>query len=298
MSLKKPNRREFLAGLAAGVSFAAAASAHGASAGDLVVAAAAGADPPEQARKALEALGGLGRFVRPGMSVTLLPNPQGRTVGTSTRPDLVEAVARMCLNAGAKVRICSIHGMIRWNGTGIDEAAGRAGIEIWTPGRDDLRTVDVPGATAQKKLTLVAPALESDLIVNMPIAKHHGSTRFTGALKNLMGFNSGSAGWHRGTDFLVDSIVDLASLVRPALCILDAVEVLAENGPFGPGRTEKPGLVVAATDPVAADSFCCRLLGMRPDEVPTVARAAERGLGSLEPLERGEKDRVRVFCAG
>ena len=274
-------RREFIAGALAAAGVLARHSA-AAPENDLLLAAAQGADPAAAAGEALAALGGIGRFVRPGMRVMLLPNPQGRLKGASTRPELVEAVARLCLGAGAaKVEGCSIHERFRWDGTGIVEAAGRAGATLWTPGPGDWREIRAPGAQRQKRLRLIAPAVEADLIINMPVAKQHDSTRFTGALKNLMGVNEGNAGWHQGPSFLVDSIVDLASVVRPRLAVVDATEMLAENGPFGPGRTVKPGLVVAGADPVALDAFTCGLLGLKPGEVSTITRSAERGLGTL-----------------
>ncbi|OGF98541.1 MAG: hypothetical protein A3F83_12385 [Candidatus Glassbacteria bacterium RIFCSPLOWO2_12_FULL_58_11] len=288
-------RRDFIAGALA----AAGALAHHSAATpekDLLLAAAKGPDPAAAAGSAVAALGGIGRFVRPGMRVMLLPNPQGRLKGASTRPELVGAVARLCLEAGAaKVEICSIHERFRWSGTGIVEAAERAGAALWTPGPGDWREFAVPGARRQKKLRVIAPALEADLVINMPVAKQHESTRFTGALKNLMGVNEGNAGWHQGPAYLVDSIVDLASVVRPRLAVVDATEMLAENGPFGPGRTVKPGLVVAGTDPVAIDAFTCGLLGLKPGEVSTIVRAAERGLGALNLVSAGEEGGVSGY---
>ena len=249
---------------------------------------------------ALEAIGGMGRFVKPGGRVMLLPNPQGRLKGASTRPEIVAEVIRLCKEAGAgEIRVCTIHGGSRWGGTGVDEVVGAAGVEFWGPDSTDWREITVPNCRIQKSVTVISPAVEYDLVINLPIAKQHDSTRYTGNLKNLMGANRGNSGWHAGTDYLVGSIVDLASVVRPALSIMDLTTVLAENGPFGPGRTINPGKVVAVTEPVVADSYACKLLGMKPEEVATLREASERGLGSLkyEKVAESEKGKTESYVA-
>ncbi len=282
------NRRDFLTGLLA-ASLPAAKALSGANE-QAVLASAETPDPAGSARAAIEALGGISRFVKPGQSVMLLPNPQGRLKGASTRPELVEEAVKLSLAAGAsRVEVCSIHYAGRWRGTGIDEAARRAGAEVWTPGSGDWITLEVVNGRCRQEVTVIAPAVRRDVLINMPIAKHHGSTRFTGALKNLMGVNSDNTSWHASTDYLVGSIVDLAGVVRPGLCLIDATEILAENGPFGPGRIASPNRVVAAVDPVAADAYCCRLLEMKPEEVSTVREAARRGLGKMR-LEKVSYD--------
>jgi len=265
----------------------------------ILLAAAKETDTARSVRSAIDALGGIGRFVRPGQQVMLLPNPQGRQRGASTSPELVEEVIRLCLGAGAaKVRVCSIHSGFRWQGTGIDKAAVRAGAEFWSPGLSgDWRTVEVKGARRQKEVQVIAPVLTSDVVINMPIAKQHGSTRFTGTLKNLMGINNGNTGWHQGTAYLVDSIVDLASVVHTHLCVVDSTEMLAENGPFGPGRTVKAGTVIAGTDPVAVDAYACSLLGMKAGNVSTITQAAERGLGAMRIEQAACEGRVKKFRA-
>ncbi|MBN2289850.1 MAG: DUF362 domain-containing protein [Candidatus Glassbacteria bacterium] len=293
---EKFSRRQFI-GWAAALSLPSARAAYPADDGP-VLAVADTPDPAGSVRSAINALGGIYRFVGPGRSVMLLPNPQGRLRGASTRPELVGEMVKLCLAAGAAgVEVCSIHEAGRWQGTGIDDAARRAGAEVWTPGNEDWVELEVKGGRCQQRVTVVAPAVRRDVLINMPIAKHHGSTRFTGALKNLMGLNNGNTGWHAGTDHLAGSIVDLASVVRPQLCLMDATEMLAENGPFGPGKVVRANKVIAAVDPVAADSYACSLLGMKAEEVSTIRQACERGLGRirLEKTSSLEGGRVELY---
>ena len=72
--------------------------------------------------------------------------------------------------------------------------------------------------------------LEADLLINVPIAKHHGSTRLTLGEKNLMGTILDRNLMHVN---LTQRIADLTSLVRPPLTVIDAVRILTDHGPTG-----------------------------------------------------------------
>jgi uncharacterized protein (DUF362 family) len=242
-----------------------------------------GQNPPQQVRAAIDQLGGIGKFVRRGDRVILLPNPQGRTPGASTNPDMVAEVVRLCLGAGAaSVIVSSCHGPGRWSPTRIIERVEKAGGKMKYPDSSgDWITVKVPNGRARKELTIIRDALENDVLINLPVFKQHESTGVTGTLKNLMGFNSDSGSFHQGETYLHQAIVDLASVIPPHLCIVDATTILIENGPFGPGRVAHPKKVYAGTDRVALDSLCCGLLKVDPRDVLHIRLAHESGLGKL-----------------
>jgi uncharacterized protein (DUF362 family) len=242
-----------------------------------------GQNPPQQVRAAIDQLGGIGKFVRRGDRVVLLPNPQGRTPGASTNPDIVAEVVRLCLGAGAAtVTVSSCHGPVRWSPTRIVERVEKAGGTMKYPeSSTDWITVKVPNGRARKELTIIRDAVENDVLINLPIFKQHESTEVTGTLKNLMGFNSDSGSFHQGETYLHQAIVDLASVIPPHLCIVDATTILIENGPFGPGRVAHPKKVFAGTDRVALDSLCCGLLKVDPRDVLHIRLAHESGLGKM-----------------
>ena len=242
-----------------------------------------GQNPPGQVRAAIDQLGGIGKFVRKQDQVVLLPNPQGRTPGASTNPDIVAEVVRLCLGAGAAtVTVSSCHGPGRWSPTRVIERVEKAGGRMKYPdAAKDWITVKVPNGRARKELTIVRDALENDVLINLPVFKQHESTGVTGTLKNLMGFNSDSTSFHQGQTYLHQAIVDLASIIPPHLCIVDATTILTENGPFGPGRVAHPKKVFAGTDRVALDSLCCELLKVNPQEVLHIRLAHESGLGKM-----------------
>ena len=63
----------------------------------------------------------------------------------------------------------------------------------------------------------------------------------TAAMKNMMGTNWDRGVWHnRGLD---QCIADYSTAVKADLIILDALQVLMNNGPKGPGEIKAPNPV-------------------------------------------------------
>ena len=232
--------------------------------------------------KALFPFGGIKKFVHRGDKVVILPNPQGSRPGVSTSALLVGQMVKLCLEGGASaVEVASIHSPGRWFGTGIVEAVEQAGGKMYYPRhRSDWVDIAIQRGRCLKKATILRKAMDNDVLINLPIAKQHDSTGITASLKNLMGFNQDNASFHQGKDYLHQAIVDLATLFSPRLIVVDAFTILAENGPFGPGRLVSPQSVVVGTDMVAVDAYCCRFLGIQADEILYLQLAHEAGLGN------------------
>ena len=77
-------------------------------------------------------------------------------------------------------------------------------------------------------------------------------------------------------------IADLNTVLKPALCIVDATEFIITNGPFGPGKLHKPKKVVAGVDRVAVDAYCSTLWGLNPKDIFTITMAHELGIGQID----------------
>ena len=244
-----------------------------------------------QVREAIRLSGGIEKFVKRGDRVILLPNPQGRGPGASTNADMVYEVVRLCKEAGAaSVTASSVHGPWRWSSTKIVEKVEQSGGKMkYSDSSKDWVTMNVPGGRVRKKVTIIKDAIENDVLINIPVFKDHYATRVTGTLKNLMGLNSDSGSFHHGETYLHQAIVDLASVIPPQLCIVDATTILVENGPFGPGKVAHPKKVYAGTDLVAIDSLCCGLLKINPTDVLHIKLAHESGLGQIHPSEKNIK---------
>jgi len=261
-------------------------AAEGAAAADLAVC--RGAPPEKATRAAVEALGGMRRFVGPGDVVVVKPNigwDRAPEFGANTHPRVVAEVVRLCREAGAKrVRVmdnpvadpqrCYRH-------SGIAEAAARAGGEVVFMEERRFREVRLSGL-GLRSWPVYRDVLEADKVINLPVAKTHGSSVLTLGMKNWMG----AAGGWRGRMHLRlhESIVDLALLIRPALVVLDATRIMVANGPQGGalGDVRRLDTVVAGTDQVAVDAFAAALFGLRPQDVPYIALAQQAGLGRME----------------
>ncbi len=282
------SRREALRRLALGVAALPLASlprsAHAAPRPDLVLT--RNGDPAELTRRAIEGLGGMGRFVSAGATVILKPNigwDRAPEQGANTHPEVVAALVTLALAAGARrVRVMdhSCNEARRcYARSGIEAAASRAGAEVIHL-REDRGTPMKIGGEVLDDWPVHREVLEGDLLINVPVAKHHSLTRASLGMKNWLGAIDGRR--NQLHQQIAVASVDLAAFFKPALTVLDATRVLQRNGPQG-GNLEdvtQPRTVMAGVDPVAIDAYGATLLGLTVADLPYIAQAAQRGLGS------------------
>lgn len=281
----------------------AASAAGGVAALDLLAAPAAaaeapalavrrGQDIPKLVRDAVEALGGMRAFVKPGSEVVVKPNiGWDRTVelAANTHPEVVRAVVELCLDAGARRvrlfdRTCNDPRRC-YTQSGIAaalEALGSGRVELEHIDPRAFREVPIRGGKAFPAWEFYRPALEADAFINVPVAKHHSISRLTLAMKNVMGVIGGNRG-KLHTD-IAEALADINSALPSTLTVIDATRILVANGPQG-GRTEdvrRLDTVIASADIVAADAYAATLFDLKPEEVPSIVAAARRGLGVMD----------------
>jgi uncharacterized protein (DUF362 family) len=256
--------------------------------------------------KAVELLGGMKRFVPRGARVALLPNSQRSNPGVFTKPEIVRAVIKMCRQAGAaEVNCLTWLPEQTWADTGLKAAVEEAGAKLVLVNRKDeslFKPVTVEKGKILKEARIMKAFFQNDVFINMPIAKDHAGNKFTCTLKNLMGLNSpkNNRTFHKqdwatnphSIAFLDQCIADLNTVIKPALCLVDATELITTNGPFGPGKLIKPQKVVAGTDRVAIDSYCCTLWGLKSRDIIMINRAAAHGLGQVNLKKVNIKEMV------
>ncbi len=257
-----------------------------------VIAVAANGAPEVMARGAVDALGGMRGFVGKGDVVVVKPNigwDRTPEQAANTNPDVVKTVVRMCLEAGAKQvkvidRPCNDPRRC-YKQSGIMDAVESLGDPAAVMEHVDPRKFlerKIGTGKSLQSWTFYRDLLEADRIINVPIAKHHSSTRLTMSLKNVMGIIGGNRGnIHHDLD---QNIVDLNLVVRWHLIVLDAVRIQTANGPQG-GRLQdvrRMDTVIAGTDPVAVDSYAATLFGITGHDVPHVLYASQRGLGEID----------------
>jgi uncharacterized protein (DUF362 family) len=254
------------------------------------LAVARGGEPEQLVRAAVAALGGVERFVRPGDDVVIKPNIcvgyHTYEYAATTNPWVVGELVRLCLQGGARqVRVMdSPFGSgpeQAYHVSGIQEQVEAAGgrMEIM-PGFKFVRT-EIPLGRDLTEWDLYEDALRADVLIDVPIAKHHSLARLTLGMKNLMGLIRDRPAMHRN---LGQRLADLASRFQPTLTVVDAVRILVAHGPTGGSLDDvrKLDTLIASPDIVAADSYAATLFELRPDELAYVRAAAEMGLGSSD----------------
>jgi uncharacterized protein (DUF362 family) len=236
--------------------------------------------------KALAAMGGMGRFVSRGDVVVIKPNIGWDRMplhAANTSPDVVAAVVELAWEAGAK-RVVVADGSCNdphrcFQRSGIWKRAHALGAEVVLPAEHRFRTMRLKGEVLDE-WPVFTTLVEADKVINVPVAKHHNLAKFTAAMKNWYGVLGGRRNrLHQSIDM---SIADLATFMRPTLTVIDATRVLVRNGPQGGNidDTRIMNTVLASVDQVAADAFACTLIGQKAENLPYLAMAEERGIGT------------------
>jgi uncharacterized protein (DUF362 family) len=265
---------------------------------DLVVA--HGGEPEQLVRSALGAFGGMEHFVSRGADVIIKPNictGFAYQYAATTNPWVVGTLVTMCFEAGAgRVRVMDTPFATTeeqgYAASGIKEQVEAAGGEMtYMP---DFRFVkaSIPDGLDLKKVNLFDDISKADVLINVPIAKDHGTTRLTLGMKNLMGVVSRSD-CHAIHMNIGQRIADLNSLVRPQLTVVDAVRILVANGPSGGGdlnNVKKIDTLIASPDVVAADSYATTLFGLQPDDIAYIRAGTAMGLGRSDLQNLNIKD--------
>jgi len=151
---------------------------------------------------------------------------------------------------------------------------------------DDVeRVVLKTHASRLKELYLPKTVRGVDFLVSMPKLKTHHWAGVTLSLKNMFGIVPGSCyGWPKnvlhwaGID---NSILDINAAARPDFAVVDGIIGMEGNGPIQ-GESKPCGVLVLGDDPVAVDSTCARIMGLLPERIKHIARAATL-LGHMQP---------------
>ena len=288
-------RRQFLRTTAAGVVLGLSASPTFLEAGDEYDLVVVSGDPGPATRKALEALGGISRFVKKGQSVILKPNmsfANSPDRGSTTHPVVVATVAQACMEAGAQQVVVLDHTLQRaelcLERTGIREACKQiSGVHVMTlQEKKFFREIKVPQGKVLERVEVMKDILEGQVLINLPVAKSHSATGVSLGLKGLMGLIWDRESFHSQYN-INQAVADLATVIKPQLTILDATRALASGGPGGPGDVKKPNLIIAGVDPVAVDSYGVGVVpwygqNFKGRQVEHILIAHQRGLGKID----------------
>jgi uncharacterized protein (DUF362 family) len=248
-----------------------------------------GGEPALMFDKAMEAFGGIANWVKKGQTVLIKPNIGWDVVperAANTNPLLVKRVVEHCVQAGARQVYVFDNTCDKWDrcyaNSGIEQAVKDAGGTL-VPGNTEsyYQEVDIPGGKQLKKAKVHELVLESDVFINMPVLKSHGSAKLTISMKNLMGVVWDRMYWHRND--LQQCIADYATFAKkPTLNVVDAYRVMLKNGPRGVSEADVSLMksLIVSPDMVAADAAATKLFGNSVDDIPYIGIAESMGIGT------------------
>lgn len=300
--LRRPDRREFLKG---GLATTAAAMVGGnvgilgrgnAYAGnfpDVVVC--HGQSPAVLTRAAVDALGGMKRFVKKGDKVVIKPNmsfARAPGTGSNTNPAVVAEVAKMCVEAGAS-RIAVLDNVLQ----NPHDSLSLSQIPAYcrdvprtvvsnVQARRLFREVPVRGGVQVKSMEVIADVVDADVLIAVPVGKSHAAAGVSLSMKGMMGLIYDRSSFHRRYN-LHEAIVDMTMVLKPHLVVVDGTRILSSGGPGGPGKVIPLNVVIATPDMVAADAQMVSLgiwydRKFRPTQVKHIRIAAQRRLGRAD----------------
>ena len=254
-----------------------------------------GGEPKEMLDKALEALGGIEKFVKRGEKIVIKPNvawDRAPEMAGNTNPDLVEALVRKCLDAGASKVTVFDNTCDAWQRcyetSGIEKAVRAAG-GIMMPANTEryYREVKLPRGINLKSALVHESLIEADAWINVPVLKDHGGAKLTSAMKNYMGIVWDRRVFHQND--LQQCIADICTWEKkPVLNIVDAYRIMHQNGPQGRSLADVATLksLIASPDIVAIDTAALRMF----NQVKELDIEAVRHIGKGEEFRLGTTD--------
>lgn len=257
---------------------------------DLVIA--SGDDPYQMTVKAVGAIGGMDRFVKKGDVVLIKPNigwDRSTEQAGNTNPQVVAALVDLSFKSGAKrVNVFDItcnDARRCYANSGIEKAAAGRGATVYYPDDWDTVKASFGHKSPMEGWPILKDAIGCDVLINVPVLKHHGLTRLTLSMKNLMGVCGGNRGLiHQN---IGEKLVDLTGFMNPDLTVIDAYRILVRNGPSGGSLddVEMVKKIIVAVDPTLADIVACGIAGVEPSSVPYVQSAIRRNFGITDPAK-------------
>ena len=265
-----------------------------------------GGEPVQLLERALQEMGGIEKFVKKGQSVVIKPNigwDKKPEFAANTNPELVSALVKQCLKAGASKVTVFDQTCDNWQkcylNSGIEKAVKDAGGTM-LPANDEVYYKDVkfPQGVKLKSAKIHQALLDADVWFNVPVLKNHGGAKMSIAMKNYMGIVWDRQYFHAND--LQQCIADCCTYEKkPVLHIIDAYRCLRKSGPQGRSVSDTSLLksIIVSTDVVAADTAAIGLFNqvekMDINAVGHIANGEKLKLGTQD-LNKLNVKRIRL----
>jgi len=222
-----------------------------------------------------------------GARVLIKPNflaPAGPDRAMTTHPLVLRAVVEYVLEKGGRPRVFDSPGLGSFQRVlrkgGYAQALGGLDVEL----RPFTETVKVDIDEPFGRIDIAREAVASDVVINLPKLKTHTQMLLTLGVKNLFGCIVGltKPEWHMrsGVDrqMFARLLVQIHRAIHPAATLLDGILAMEGEGPGRSGTPRKLGILAAGASAPAVDVAVCRLVGIRPELLPTHRAAMDLGL--------------------
>jgi uncharacterized protein (DUF362 family) len=243
----------------------------------------------------------------------LKPNLTGPVTAYTTKPVVVQTLARLMLKAGKEVMIGEgsaasppfnviNNEIFRTNKRevlnkmqqsvfdtlGYTEIARSLGVPLINLHCGEIVEVPLKNGFAAKSVKIHKSLTEIDLLCSVPMMKTHVLSTVTLAMKNLIGLYPGTEyyavrAWlhdraaEAGSPGVAYEVIDMNNAVRTGLSVIDASMAMEGNGPSD-GTLVEMGLIVAGTSPLATDMVGSLLMGFELNDVPAIVLAHKSGM--------------------
>jgi uncharacterized protein (DUF362 family) len=253
-------------------------------------------------KESIDLIGGVGKYIKRGDKVCIKPNlcmDKPNSTGVTTNPMVVESLARIAWEAGARDVIIGDGTTVGlstskvFDVTGYYEMARRCGARLVDLNEDDMVRVDIKDGFALKNIHVSREVLSSECVINVPMLKTHIHTTVTVSMKNMKGVISPRTKRKSHLVGLEGSIVDINRYVRSNLIVVDGIIGHEGLGPQS-GDPVRMDLIIAGDRTASVDSMCARIMGVDPFSVKYLVMAAYAGLGEVYTRKirvKGEKIR-------
>jgi uncharacterized protein (DUF362 family) len=272
--------------------------------------------------EAIDLLGGIETVAAGKERIMLKPNLVAESPHITTKPEVIETLARLMIEAGKNVVIGEgsasgnqfnvrggetyrtsnrglLDGMQQYvfDRLGYSELARSLGVPLINLHSGEMVDVPVPGGLAFGTLTLHHALQDLDLLCSVPMMKTHVLATVTLGMKNLMGLYPGAAycsvrscvhdqAAAAGSPGVAFEIVDMVRANKLGLTVVDGSMAMEGDGP-GEGELLKMDVIVAGVNPLATDMVAADIMGFKPRQIPTFTVAHKAGMGpaSLDEIK-------------
>lgn len=241
--------------------------------------------------EALERIGGIGRFLKPGQSVMLKPNYTGnlsQDSGGVTSNEVMEAVIRILKQKGAgRIAIVEGCGTVAYGtlriceNLGIDTIAERYEVELTDANKMEMCSKTSEHFRELSWVTFAKAVYDFDLVINIPVMKTHPLVDVTVAMKNMNGLLKPEEKRRFHDVNLRQAIVDFHQVLPKYLTIVDGITGMEGMGP-AEGMPVSLGIILAGENPVSVDATAARIMGFDPGKIRYLEYAVKAGLGPVD----------------